>query len=245
MTETLVVIPLQEEMKVFQQFCAEQSIQFESSRIGKLVVTLFPDLEIVLACGGLGKTQFAIQTQYLLDSYLGFDVVICAGVAGSLDGELSVGDVVVATETVEYDIYNKFGKSIIPRYSSDERVRNSFRVIASKEKDFQIHFGAIASGDEDVINEERRKEIQMRTGGLVVAWEGAGGARACRFNAVSYVEIRGVTDRADGSASADFEKNLRIAMRNVTKTIVFWADRRVMDRRRANRAFTRPAFGGR
>ena len=83
---------------------------------------------MTLACGGLGKTQFAIQTQYLLDVSPAFDVVICAGAAGALDNTLAIGDVVIATETVEYDIYNHFGAPLIPRYPSDEKVRDSFKL---------------------------------------------------------------------------------------------------------------------
>jgi nucleoside phosphorylase len=60
------------------------------------------------------------------------------------------------------------------------------------------------------------------TGALAVAWEGAGGARACQFNNVPFVEIRGVTDRADSDAALDFEANLRSVMRNVVTLIISW-----------------------
>lgn len=53
-----------------------------------------------------------------------------------------------------------------------------------------------------------------------VAWEGAGGARACKFSGVPFLEIRGITDAADHSAASDFEKNLEVAMYNIALLIV-------------------------
>jgi adenosylhomocysteine nucleosidase len=57
-----------------------------------------------------------------------------------------------------------------------------------------------------------------------VAWEGAGGARACKFSQVPFVEIRGVTDKADHSAPSDFESNLALAMNNIAALIIAWRD---------------------
>ncbi len=223
--KTLIVMPLPEEMAPFMELCAAKSIRLEAATIGKLDVTHCPDLDLTVANGGLGKTQFAIQVQHLLDFSPDFDLVICAGAAGALDDPLTIGDVVIATETVEYDIYNGFATPLLPRYPSDESVRNSFREIPFGENAFRVHFGPIASGDEDIVGIERKKEIQRKTGGLAVAWEGAGGARACQFNRVPYLEIRGVTDDADGTALTDFKKNLPAAMRNVAAVILAWAER--------------------
>ncbi len=233
--KTLVVIPLSEEMTPFLELCTAHDVRFEAAMIGKLAVTRCPDLEITLACGGLGKTQFAIQVQHLLDFSPDFDLVICAGAAGALADSLSVGDVVVATETVEYDIYNGFGTPLIPRYAGHESTRDAFKEIPLGGNGFRVHFGPIASGDEDVMDTKRRKEIQKRTGGLAVAWEGAGGARACQFNGVPYLEIRGITDAAQGTALADFEKNLPTAMRNVAALILAWAGRQTNARQPAPR----------
>src|SRR6266478_4000180 len=49
-------------------------------------------------------------------------LVICAGAAGALVNGLSIGDVVVATETVEHDIRNKFGLPLLPRFGSAKAI---------------------------------------------------------------------------------------------------------------------------
>jgi adenosylhomocysteine nucleosidase len=175
----------------------------------------FPDLDLTVSLGGLGKVQFAIQTQYLLDSEPGWELVICAGAAGGLENNLLAGDIVVATETVEHDIKNKFGKPRAPRYRGDEATINLLRGIAPTIDSFQLHFGPIASGDEDVIEVERQEELKKLTGAIAVAWEGAGGARACQFSDIPFVEIRGISDGANSEAPSDFEKNLPIVMENL------------------------------
>jgi adenosylhomocysteine nucleosidase len=55
-----------------------------------------------------------------------------------------------------------------------------------------------------------------------VAWEGAGGARACAFSGVPFVELRGITDTADHNAPADFKTNLRIAMASAAALVTLW-----------------------
>jgi len=70
---------------------------------------------------------------------------------------------------------------------------------------------------------ERSHAIQQRTGAFAVAWEGAGGARACQFSQVPFVEIRGITDNANQRAAADFTKNLEAAQQNVATVITQWA----------------------
>ena len=45
----------------------------------------------LVAPGGHGKTQFAVQAQYLIDWFPSVELVICAGAGGSLALELSVG----------------------------------------------------------------------------------------------------------------------------------------------------------
>jgi adenosylhomocysteine nucleosidase len=62
--------------------------------------------------------------------------------------------------------------------------------------------------------------LQSLTGAIAVAWEGAGGARACRFSGVPFLEIRGITDSAGHSAPTDFEENLIIALHNLAITVL-------------------------
>jgi adenosylhomocysteine nucleosidase len=219
----LVVTPIEAEIKFFLQSCSEQAIRSEAIVIGKLPVTHCPDLRLIVAQGGLGKAQFAVQTQHLLDACPGLHLVICAGAAGGLVDGLAVGDVVVATETVEHDIHNKFGKPRQPRFKTEKAIVDTFKTLPVGNRSFQVHFGPIASGDEDVIDATRRQEIQQLTGALAVAWEGAGGARACQFSGIPFVEIRGVTDSANSTAAADFELNLNSALSNVATFITFWA----------------------
>jgi adenosylhomocysteine nucleosidase len=221
--KSLTIIPIRAEFDFFVQSCAEQGLAREPSMLGRLPITYLPSLGLTLAQGGLGKAQFAVQTQHLIDCGGDWDVVICAGAAGALDDRLSIGDVVVGTKTIEYDIHNKFGKPLVPQFNSAEGVVEDFKCIKMIDDSFELHFGAIASGDEDVVDVGRRREVRELTGALANAWEGAGGARACHFSQVPFIEIRGISDAANETAAQDFEKNLHITMRNVAMVVTRWA----------------------
>jgi len=131
---------------------------------------------------------------------------------------------VVATETVEHDIRNRMGKPILPRFRNDPSVVDGLRRAAGTMRGFRVHFGPMASGDEDVVDRDRREELRRTTGAIAAAWEGAGGARACLLSRLPFVEIRGITDRADGDASANYGKNLSAAMTHVAALVVAWAE---------------------
>jgi adenosylhomocysteine nucleosidase len=223
---TLIMVPLQEEISLFCHACAARGLATVDATVGQLIARRVPDLGLTVVPGGLGKVQFAIQTQHVLDVNRTWDVVICAGAAGALVNGVAVGDVVVATETVEHDIHNHFGPPRLPRFSGAPTMIESLKGVRPPRNTFTVHFGPIASGDEDVVAVERQEELRRQTGALAVAWEGAGGARACQFSGVPFVEIRGVTDGANSSAAADFRANLAAAMANVATMIVTWLQER-------------------
>ena len=215
---------MQEELDFILQSCTKQGFQAESATIGRLPVIRLPDLELTLARGGLGKVQFAVQTQHLLDTCSDWNVIVCAGAAGALGDKVSVGDVVVATTTIEHDYNNKFNERALPKFDGARAAIADLRSVSHSTNTFSVHFGPIASGDEDVVETERKRMLHEFTGALAVAWEGAGGAKACAFSSLPFVEIRGVTDAADRNAASDFEKNLEVAMSNLAMLIISWTN---------------------
>ena len=220
--KALIVTPMKEELDFLLQGCTKQGFCAESAMIGRLPVLQLPDLGVTLARGGLGKVQFAVQTQHLLDTCNDWDLIICAGAAGALADKVSVGDVVVATTTVEHDYNNKFNERALPKFDGAQAAIADLKSVSQSVKAFSVHFGPIASGDEDVVETDRKRRIHESTGALAVAWEGAGGAKACAFSGVSFVEIRSVTDTADHNAPSDFEDNLGVAMSNLGTLIISW-----------------------
>ena len=60
-----------------------------------------------------------MQAQYLIGRFHSAAFVICAGAAGSLDPNFSIGDVVVGTETVEHDYRLLFATRPLPRFRGD------------------------------------------------------------------------------------------------------------------------------
>jgi len=166
------------------------------------------------AVGGHGKVEFGLRTLQLIQ-LLRPSLVVCAGTCGLLAPEVvSPLDVVVGTMTVEHD-FKSSSAGEPPRFLGCSITLEKLR----RGQPSGVHFGAIASGDEDVLSLARAGEIHAATGALAVAWEGAGGARACRMMQTPFIEIRGVSDHADASAIADFRRNLRAAMARVGEVV--------------------------
>jgi adenosylhomocysteine nucleosidase len=213
----LIVVPTETEQAHLVTALATLGATAVPSKNGLLATCDVSSLNAVIARGGLGKTQFAVQTQHLL-SVREWKLVICAGSAGSLSDEVSTGDVVIATETVEHDI-RKVARPTMPRFAADELLIARCRAAVQNVTNVRVQFAAIASGDEDIVGETRRAELRASTNAVAVAWEGAGGARACQFSGVRFLEVRGITDIADANGPQDFARHLAMTMQNVALVV--------------------------
>ncbi|MBV8361886.1 MAG: hypothetical protein JO189_28725 [Deltaproteobacteria bacterium] len=116
----LILCPLAREWS-FLVRTFEASLHAERLDDLKIDAAYIPDWRVLVAPGGHGKTQFAVQAQYVISRFSSAEVVICAGAAGSLAPELSVGDVVVGTETVQHDYRQLFATRPLPRFPATGR----------------------------------------------------------------------------------------------------------------------------
>jgi adenosylhomocysteine nucleosidase len=217
----LILCPLAREWSILVS-TFEASLHVERVHDLKIDAAYIPNWRVLVAPGGHGKTQFAVQAQYLIDRFPSVKLVICAGAAGSLARELSVGDVVVGTGTVEHDYRQLFATRPLPRFTGHGPSVDALRSSAHRVSGFHVAFDVIASGDEDVVTSERAQAIRDQTGAVCVAWEGSGAARAALFNGIGSLEIRAVTDAADKEAPQRFEANLPTAMANLASLLRLW-----------------------
>ena len=222
---TLILFPLRLECEKFKSHLESFGYTLEGGKVGAVNYYVAQDLGWTLAVGGLGKTQFAITTQFLIDKLPLVNSVLCVGAAGALSEEIKPADIVVGESTIEHDFLSS-NKNEVPIFIADPKLledlkspncvrRGHDNYGASDRGKFFVHFGVIASGDEDIVDSKRALELRSRTQALAVAWEGAGGARACKFNSMPFIEIRGITDLANHNTYDDFKHNIDLAMKNI------------------------------
>ena len=212
----LVMTPIEREFTSLTEELTSLGMPSSSATHGRISGRSYACGSMFVAKGGLGKAQYGIQMQHLLDQIDGVGLAVCAGTAGGLAPELAIGDVVIGTSTVEHDFNFALTSNPLPSFEGSEPHVDLLRAHAgSLREDFSMHFGIIASGDEGIADEARAIQIRESTGAFAVAWEGAGGARAAKFSNVPYLEIRGISDSAIDEALTKFFENIPSAMRTV------------------------------
>lgn len=220
MKQLLILCPLKLELNYLLNAFSRDSIHFEQNSLSNVNVYKNNLQNLILAKGGHGKVQFGLQTQRLLHLIPSTTHVLCVGAAGGLAENLKTGDLVIGETTIEHDYLEKFNPNSNPptfKAHSDllEKVANF-----SPPKSFKVHVGTIASGDEDIVDAKRADELKEKTQALAVAWEGAGGARACKLHSIPFLEIRGITDNARDNVADAFTKNLNPCMQNIAQLII-------------------------
>ena len=166
---------------------------------------------VVVRCG-IGKVNAAMCTQILADCYQ-VDGVINTGIAGSLDANIDIGDMVISTDAVEHDMdASIFGDPIgqVPRmdtfsFPADSELVEKAKA-ANEEANPDIHtfVGRIVSGDQFVSSAEVKEKLVSNFGAKCTEMEGAAIAHAAYLNKVSCVIIRAISDKADNSATMDY-----------------------------------------
>ena len=183
--------------------------------------------EVVVVRSGIGKINAAICTQILVDQFH-VDVIINTGIAGSLDAEIDIGDIVISTDAVEHDMdASIFGDPIgqIPQmdtfsFPADESLVKLAKEVNEKANpDVHTWIGRVVSGDQFVSSGEKKEQLIRVFDAKCTEMEGAAIAHAAYLNKISCVIIRAISDKADNSAVVDYPAFEAAAIRHSVRLI--------------------------
>ena len=167
---------------------------------------------VVVVRSGIGKVNAAMCTQILADVY-GVDAVINTGIAGSLNADINIGDIVLSTDALEHDMDAvAFGYPVgqIPRmdtlsFVADERLRKIAKTTCERvNPEVAVFEGRVVSGDQFISDKAKKEWLIENFAGYCTEMEGAAIAHAAYLNGIPFLIIRAISDKADDSASVDY-----------------------------------------
>jgi len=166
--------------------------------------------EVVIAYSKIGKV-FASLTATILIEKFGCDILLFSGVAGAIDPDLEIGDLIIADGLCQHDLditafghphgYVPEGEVCIP---TDSNLRKIAKEVAAK-KGLPLKEGVIATGDQFVANAERKSWIAKIFDAHALEMEGASVAVVCSALDVPFFILRAISDSADMDAGFDFD----------------------------------------
>ena len=172
------------------------------------------DKNVVIVKCGMGKVNAGICAHTLINEF-GCDKIINTGVAGSLDNQIDIGDVVVSIDAVQHDYDVSpigFTKGEIPytglyAFPADEELRKAaVKAVQESAPDIHAFEGRICSGDQFISEKEQKEKIISDFGGMCCEMEGAAVAQACYLNNTPYVIIRAISDKPDETEFVDYKE---------------------------------------
>lgn len=181
----------------------------------------------VVVISGIGKVNAALCAQILI-SVFGCTHVINTGVAGAIHDSLNVGDLVISTDVLEHDFdATGFGYELgqIPRmaewiFKADpELIQLAQRASEQEEVTHQVLQGRIVSGDVFVSSSEIKDRLRDHFSAHATEMEGAAIGHACYLNAVPFLILRAMSDKADGTAHESFDAFCQEAAVNSSRIV--------------------------
>lgn len=164
----------------------------------------------VVATCGPGKVFAAVCAQTMALRYR-VDRVINVGVGGTLSPDLHIGDVAIATSTVQHDFdTSALGDPVglvarinVTYFACDAALVQS-AVDAASALGISHRTGVVASGDRFVADRQVKEAITTHFGAIACEMEGGAIGHVCYLNQLPYLVLRAISDEADGGAPTDF-----------------------------------------
>lgn len=184
--------------------------------------------DVCIVVCGVGKVNAAMCALMLIEKYKP-DLVLNSGVAGSLSPIVGIGDIVVATKSVEHDMNgtalgDKQGEITFPDgnmmfFECDKQASTLLAAICKEIPDTKVAQGIIASGDIFVSDRKQRFKINDRFGALACEMEGAAIGHVCVRCEVPYGIIRAISDDLDENKGMDFVKFCELASKKTVAAV--------------------------
>ena len=184
--------------------------------------------KVVVVRSGIGKVNAGMCTQILADVF-GVEAVINTGIAGSLNNDVNIGDIVLSTDVLHHDMAATglgYKKGQIPQmdefsFPADENLRKlAAKVCQEVNPEISVFEGRICSGDQFISDKGVKDAIISEFGGFAVEMEGAAIGQAAYLNHIPFLVVRAISDKADGSANMDYAEFEMAAIEHSVKLTV-------------------------
>ena len=165
----------------------------------------------VVARCGIGKVAAAVTAQTMI-LHFAPELIINTGVGGALASELKVGDIVISSRALQYDMdTSPLGDPVglisgINQiyFEADKKAADELVKIAVRLGNGTMR-GTVCSGDRFVASvEEKERILSHFPDGAVCEMEGAAIAHTAYLANVPFVIVRAISDSADGSSHVDY-----------------------------------------
>ena len=204
----------------------------------RFVTGFLNDQNVVIASTGIGKVNAAMTATLAIEHFRP-NQVIFTGVAGGLNPDLHLGDIVIALRTAQHDL-GKLASAEIENFGVRNPItgkRNPvffpadprlLQIAESAQESLELSpfdtpdglrhprivTGTVVTGDIFVAFDPKRTALHENLGADAVEMEGASVAQICWQQNIPCLVIRSLSDNAGSNASEDFKKYYKIAARN-------------------------------
>lgn len=168
--------------------------------------------DVVIAKCGMGKVNAGICAQILIDLF-NVTHIVNTGVAGALNDELNIGDIVIASDAVQHDYdvtYIGFMKGEIPytgkyAFETDKSLREkAVKAAHDALPNVNVIEGRACAGDHFLSDTEKLREIASVFNADCVEMESGAIGQVCYLNHVPFVIIRAISDKI-GTSAEDYK----------------------------------------
>ena len=171
----------------------------------------YKGVEVVVAYSKIGKV-FSTLTASTMIQHFNCDTLLFSGVAGGINPNLKIGDLIVATKLSQHDLdITAFGHPMgfVPGGSvfveADAKLIELSKEVAS-ELGKTVQEGIIATGDQFVHDETIKENIVKNFNADALEMEGGSVAVVCKSLNVPFFVLRAISDTADTDASFSFDE---------------------------------------
>ncbi len=212
MTKLAIMGAMQEEIDPLLEFFKDYKIiEYADNKYYELN---YKGLDIVIAHSKIGKV-FASLTASTLIQKFSCDSLLFSGVAGAINPNLNIGDLIVATKLCQHDLdITAFGHpfGFVPGgkvfIESSKELLDLAKNVA-KNENLKVIEGIIATGDQFIHSNVTKEFIEKTFKADALEMEGASVAVVCDSLSIPFFILRAISDSANMDAGFDFDEFLQ------------------------------------
>ena len=217
MTKLAIMGAMQEEIEpLLSNFDSINIVEYANN---KFYEVNYNGLDIVIAYSKIGKVFASLTASTMIEKF-GCDTLLFSGVAGGINPDLKIGDLIIADKLCQHDLdITAFGHpyGYVPEGKVFIETTKELRDVAIKvasQNDIKVIEGTIATGDQFVHSSERKEFIERVFNADALEMEGASVAVVCDSLNIPFFILRAISDTADMDAGFDFDEFLKSSAKN-------------------------------